>query len=159
MFLDHKLTIGKDFKMSNESQTAVVEKQTDSESKYLSPIVNTNQTNVSVIPARDGLWSAVRLRWRKLTAEQIETIVVRAAADDEGGRVRHAATIMAGQRDEDGQLIKPGNVIDWDIRDTKGKKLPVTAEAIRDCDYLFYLELLAVVCGERPQYVQQPKAA
>jgi hypothetical protein len=124
---------------------------------YLSPIIRDGYNRTSLIPARDCQWSAVKVRWRKLTADQIDSVAARFMFDTSGGKCRHYAEEMAGVFDDAGRRTKSGNVVDWDIKDAAGAKLPVTADAIRHSEYEWYVDLLAVVSGQRPEWEEKPR--
>ncbi len=109
---------------------------------YISPVISDGYTKVSLIPGQPGLFSPVRLRWRKLSADQISAIAARSVTEPGGGQCKHYAEELAKR--------PGGNLIDWDIQTADGGKLPVTAAAIKALDYDFYSCLIAVVCGEKP---------
>ncbi len=118
---------------------------------YISPVIDDGQNRTSLIPAEAGKWSAVRLRWRKLNADQISAIAARSVIEAGGGQCKHYAEELAKR--------PGGNLIDWDIQDDKGQKLPVTVAAIKALDYDFYACLIAVVCGEKPEWEEPSKGS
>lgn len=118
---------------------------------YLSPLIPDGYNRTSTIPARPGRWSAVTLRWRKFSADQVSLIAARAIREG-NGFCRHEADEMAPKPDATLNVTRPGNVIDWDLQDAAGAKLPVTAASIRAADPDWYACLLAVVSGERPEW-------
>lgn len=116
------------------------------ESEYLSPIIDDGQNRTSVIPAKPGLYSAVQIRWRKLDADSIDIVAARAAADPGSGFCRHYA-----------QQLAKHNVVDWDIKDSKGNKVPVKALFIRKSESDFYNALVAVCEGRKPEWEIPPR--
>jgi hypothetical protein len=107
---------------------------------YLSPVIEDGYNRVSVIPEREGRWNAVRLRWRKLSADEISAINARASLDLLGGYCQHYAKVMAEK------------ILDWDVKMANGSKAPITAETIQRMDFDFYTDLRNVVSGERPEW-------
>jgi hypothetical protein len=131
--------------LSSENEAAVAAEP------YLSPIIPDGYNKTSTIPARPGKWSAVTLRWRKFSADQVSAIAARSVRGGDGF-CRYEAEEMAPRKDAATGLLRPGNVIDWDVKDAAGNKAPVTVEAIKNADPEWYAALLSVISGEKPEW-------
>ena len=102
-------------------------------SDYLSPFIADGYTRDATIPAAAGRWSAVQIRYRPMSADEESQALVGLRLAPQQSMVRNYAEVLATK------------IIDWDIKDLDGKKLPVTADNICGLAPAFYDALKAIV--------------
>lgn len=100
---------------------------------YLSPFIGDGYDKEATIPEIPGRWSAVRIRYRPMSADEESQCLVGLRLAPQQSMVRNYAEIMATK------------IIDWDIKDRDGKKLPVTADTICGLSPGFYDAIKAIV--------------
>jgi hypothetical protein len=105
---------------------------------YISPFIGDGYDESATIPAMPGKWSEVRLNYRCFSADEESEVYAKQKLFPAESAVAHFARLMATK------------IQGWDIKDREGKKLPVTAEAIKGLSPLFYDVLLQYVNGTLP---------
>ena len=102
---------------------------------YVSPFIADGYTLTATIPAVPGHWSAVQIRYRPLSADEESEVWAKQRLAPSEPMTRWYAELFATK------------ILDWDIKDAAGKKLPVTAENIRRLSPQFYDVLKSYVDG------------
>lgn len=100
---------------------------------YLSPFVGDGYDKEATIPAVAGRWSAVRIRYRPMSADEESLALVGLRLAPQQSMVRNYAEVLAQK------------ILDWDIKDRDGKKIPVTADNICGLAPAFYDALKTIV--------------
>ena len=102
---------------------------------YLSPFIPDGYTLNAVIPAVPGHWSAVKICYRPLSADEESEVWAKQRLAPSEPMVRWYAEIFATK------------ILDWDLQDRDGKKVPITADNLRRLTPQFFEVLKSYVDG------------
>ena len=102
---------------------------------YLSPFIPDGWTLKATIPAVPGHWSAVTFRYRPLSADEESEVWAKQRLAPAEPMTRWYAEVFATK------------ILDWDIKQADGTKLPVTAENIKRLSPQFFDLLKSYVDG------------
>lgn len=126
------------------------ETKTETPEAYVSPFIPDGYTISATIPAEPGRWSAVKINYRPLSADEESAIYARKAFAPLMPIARLYAEAFAGDGPEN-----PPKLLGWDLKDREGKPLKVTAENIRQLSPQFFEVLKSYIDGS--QLVEQEK--
>lgn len=91
---------------------------------YLSPYIGDGFDLEGEIPELPGRYSAVKIRYRPLSADEESLIFSTIRQQPAESVTKIYAATFAGTREQ------PGNLRAWDLKDHKGNKVEITAENI-----------------------------
>jgi hypothetical protein len=102
---------------------------------YLSPFIPDGWTLKATIPAVEGHWSAVTIRYRPICADEEKEIFAKSQMFPGTPLTAFYAPVMASK------------IVGWDIKDPSGGKLEVTEQNIKRLSPQFYDMLRNYVDG------------
>jgi hypothetical protein len=112
---------------------------------YVSPFIADGSTREATIPENPGFWSAVKIRYRPMSADEESVIHSKLRIAERHGSPASAVAIYAEAFA--GTTEAKGNLLDWNLKDENGHKLNVSQQTICRLHPGFFDALMVILIG------------